>query len=165
VLDSHPGEGGRTRSRSTLYRPPRRRRLVHRRRWGLNQAEVADAQSWLSLLVRTLMVQLAHDVNVRAVEMPRVRPVDSTAGSGHDETVLPSSIPWQSPSEGLDAYRHTLPSPSPYPKRLSQSGFYPDSLPSARCCSKSTATSESKSRLSWARCSHEEREGRDGVGA
>jgi hypothetical protein len=40
----------------------------------LNQAEVADAQSWLSLLVRTLMVQLAHDVNVRAVVMPRARP-------------------------------------------------------------------------------------------
>jgi hypothetical protein len=40
----------------------------------LNQAEVADAQSWLSLLVRTLMVQLAYDVSVRAVEMPRARP-------------------------------------------------------------------------------------------
>jgi hypothetical protein len=37
----------------------------------LNQAEVADAQLWLSLLVRTLRMQLAHDVNVRAVEMPR----------------------------------------------------------------------------------------------
>jgi hypothetical protein len=41
---------------------------------GFDQAEVTDAQSWLSLLVRTLMVQLAHDVNVRAVEMPRARP-------------------------------------------------------------------------------------------
>jgi hypothetical protein len=39
----------------------------------LNQAEVVDAQSWLSLLVRTLMVQLTHDVNVRVVEMPRAR--------------------------------------------------------------------------------------------
>jgi hypothetical protein len=42
--------------------------------------------------------------------------VDSAAGWGHDKTVLPSPIPWQSPSERLDVYRHASPSPSAYPR-------------------------------------------------
>jgi hypothetical protein len=50
---------------------------------------------------------------------------DSTAGWGHDETVLPSPIPWQSWFGRLDARRSMSPSPSQTPERLSQSGLYP----------------------------------------